>query len=39
VEVVQVPVIKTVKIIRDGVVCVVEVVVPVTVKKVVLVCG
>ena len=39
VQVVQVPVIKTVKIIRDGVVCVVKVVVPVTVKKIVLVCG
>src|SRR5919201_3831731 len=39
VEVVQVPVIKTVTIIRDGVVCVVKVVVPVTVKKIVLVCG
>ena len=39
VEVVQVPVIKTVTIIRDGVVCVVKVVVPVTVKKIVLICG
>ena len=39
VQVVQVPVIKTVTIIRDGVVCVVKVVVPVTVKKIVLVCG